>query len=131
MPINPLWASRVLSLLRVIAGLLFIQHGLTKFLGFPGPHPHGFIFPMSIYGLAGVIEVVGGALIAIGLFTRVAAFIASGEMAVAYFMAHLPHSIYPIVNHGDLAIMFCFVFLYLAAAGAGAWSLDRMLRQAA
>jgi putative oxidoreductase len=126
MPIDSVWASRVLSLLRIMAGLLFMQHGLSKYFAFPGPQPHGFM-PISLIGLAGAIEMIGGALIALGLITRLAAFISSGEMAAAYFLAHAPHSHYPIDNGGDLAVLFCFVFLYFAAAGGGAWSLDRML----
>jgi putative oxidoreductase len=129
MPIESVWTSRVLSLLRIMAGLMFMEHGLTKYFGFPGPQPHGFAM-MSLAGAAGAIELVGGALVTIGLFTRIAAFIMSGEMAVAYFMAHAPRSFFPFLNGGELAILFCFVFLYLAVAGGGAWSLDRLIRKA-
>jgi putative oxidoreductase len=122
--VNPLWAERVLGLLRIMAGLLFLQHGLTKMFGFPGTRPPTFEF-ISLSGLSGAIEFVGGALVAAGLFTRVAAFIMSGEMAVAYFMAHEPRGFFPLLNGGELAILYCFVFLYLAFRGGGAWSLDR------
>jgi putative oxidoreductase len=125
---NSVWTGRVLSLIRIMAGLLFLQHGLSKYFGFPGPRPTGFEF-MSLSGLAGTIEFVGGALVTVGLFTRVAAFIMSGEMAVAYFMAHAPRGFFPYLNGGSLAVLYCFVFLYLAFAGGGAWSLDRLLRK--
>jgi putative oxidoreductase len=111
-----------------MAGLLFLQHGLSKFFGFPGPQPQTFAL-MSLVGLAAAIEVVGGVLVAVGLYTRIAAFIMSGEMAVAYFMAHAPRGFFPYQssgNGGELAVLYCFIFLYLAAAGGGAWSLDRL-----
>lgn len=118
------WAPRALSILRIMAGLLFMAHGTQKLLGFPasadaagGPLP-----PMMM--AAGIIELVTGILIAIGLFTRPAAFLASGLMAFAYFMAHAPQSFFPVLNGGDAAVLFCFVFLYLAAAGGGEWSID-------
>ena len=110
------------ALVRIVAGFLFFQHGLPKlFGGFGRPAPAEL---MSQMGLAGVIEVVGGALIALGLFTSPVAFIASGEMAVAYFQAHAPRGAWPIVNGGELAALYCFVFLYLAAVGSGKWSID-------
>ncbi len=113
----------VLSVLRVVMGLLFLEHGTMKMFSFPGSdHAGPALF--SIFGLAGVIELVGGAFLVLGLFTRFAAFIMSGEMAFAYFMAHYPHSFYPIVNQGEAAVMFCFVFLYFVFAGAGPLSLD-------
>jgi putative oxidoreductase len=113
-----------LAALRIMAALLLLQHGLQKFFGFPTPSPMGAVTLMSLTGLAGLLELIGGALVLLGLFTRPAAFILSGEMAVAYFMAHAPRSFYPIVNQGELAVLFCFVFLFLSAAGAGALSLD-------
>jgi putative oxidoreductase len=129
LPINTVWAERALGLLRIMAGLLFLQHGLSKFFGFPGAPPAGFAF-MSLGGLAGAIEIVGGVLVALGLYTRVAAFIMSGQMAVAYFMAHAPRGFFPYQstggNGGELAVLYCFIFLYLAAVGGGAWSLDRL-----
>jgi putative oxidoreductase len=123
------WSPRVLSLLRVIAALLFMEHGLMKLLHFPAPQPGvpAALPPMLV--AAAWIEVVGGGLVALGLFTRWAAFVASGEMAAAYFMAHAPNGFWPALNGGDAAILFCFVFLYLAAAGGGAWSLDRAVRK--
>lgn len=113
-----------LAALRIMAALLFMQHGLSKLIGFPGATPKGFHL-LSLLGLAGVLEVVGGALLVLGLRTRLVAFILSGEMAVAYFRAHAPHGFYPLLNHGEPAVLFCFVFLYLAFAGGGALALDR------
>ena len=119
------WAPRILSVLRIIAGLLFIEHGTMKFFNFPPSEMFaGGVELVSLMGLAGLLELVGGALIALGLFTRPVAFILSGEMAVAYFMAHAPSSFFPVINQGESAILFCFVFLYLACAGAGPWSVD-------
>ena len=116
------WQPQVLALLRIVTGLLFLEHALSKFFAFPVPFPVHPLPPMLV--AAGVIELVAGILIALGLFTRLAAFIASGEMAVGYFMMHFPKSFWPIVNQGEAAILFCFVFLYIAAAGPGAWSID-------
>jgi len=122
-----LWSPRVLALLRIMTALLFIEHATMKFFGFPAPMP-GAAGPLpGIIVAAGVIELVGGTLIALGLFTRPAAFIASGTMAAAYFMAHAPQSFWPLVNQGESAILFCFIFLYLVFAGAGSWSLDALL----
>lgn len=131
MPDLQTWSPRVLSLLRIIAALLFMEHGLMKLLHFPIAQP-GAPDPLPpIMLAAALIEVVGGGLIALGLFTRPAAFVCSGEMAFAYFMAHAPRSLWPGINEGDAAILFCFVFLYLAFAGPGAWSLDRAARKRA
>ena len=113
-----------LAALRIVAALLLLQHGLQKFFGFPSPFPMGEVALLSLTGLAGVIELVGGALVLAGAFTRPAAFILSGEMAFAYFIAHAPRGFYPIVNQGELAALFCFVFLFLSVAGAGALSVD-------
>jgi putative oxidoreductase len=119
------WAPRILSVLRIITGLLFIEHGTMKFFNFPPSEMFaGGVELVSLMGLAGLLELVGGALIALGLFTRPVAFILSGEMAAAYFMEHVKHSFYPTINQGEPAILFCFVFLYLACAGAGPWSVD-------
>lgn len=118
------WSPYVLGILRIVAALLFMEHGLSKLFGFPGASPKGFHL-MSLIGLAGVLEVVGGALLAVGWQTRLVAFILSGEMAVAYFRAHAPHGFYPLLNHGEPAILFCFIFLYLVFAGGGAFALDR------
>lgn len=116
------WAPYFLAVLRVITALLFMAHGTAKLFGFPSL---GFVPPLfSIYGLAAVLEVVGGILIVLGLFTRPVAFVLSGQMAVAYFMAHAPENFHPILNGGESAILFCFIFLYLVFAGPGAWSVD-------
>jgi len=108
-----------------VAGLLFLEHGLSKLFGFP-PHGHIAVLP-DVEWFAGRIELVGGALVALGLFTRLAAFIVSGEMACAYFVSHAPRSLFPLVNGGEAAILFCFVFLYVVFAGTGPWSLDALL----
>lgn len=122
------WSSQLLSVLRIMAGLLVLQSGTGKYLGFPKVPMYENVQFMSLAGAAGLIELVGGALIVLGLFTRPAAFILSGLMAFAYLIAHAPRSFFPILNGGGFAVLFCFVFLYLAAAGGGAWSLDRILR---
>ena len=124
------WAPRVLSILRIIAGFLILQHGLQKVFGFPAGSPPQPTPPLlSMMGFVGILELVGGILLIIGLFTRPAAFILSGLLAVAYFMAHAPQGFWPVLNKGELAALYSFVFLYLAAAGGGEWSLDRMLRR--
>lgn len=119
------WSPQLLSILRIVTGFLFMAHGTQKWLGFPEPFPSP-ISLSSLPGIAGMLELVGGALVMVGLFTRPAAFILSGLMACAYFMAHAPHGFWPIVNHGELAALYSFLFLYLAAAGGGPWSLDRL-----
>jgi putative oxidoreductase len=124
------WGPKVLSILRIIAGFLIMQHGLQKIFGFPaGPQPQPTPPLLSMMGFVGILELVGGILLIIGLFTRPAAFILSGMLAVAYFMAHAPQGFWPVLNKGELAALYSFVFLYLAAAGGGEWSLDRMLRR--
>jgi putative oxidoreductase len=115
------------GLLRIVAGFLFTFHGTQKLLGFPGGSPQGL--PSWIQYSAGPIELIGGLLILVGLLTRLAAFIASGEMAVAYWMVHGPQGLFPILNHGELAILYCFIFLFLASSGPGSWSLDGLLRK--
>jgi len=117
------WAGEALSLLRIVAALLFLQHGTSKVLGFP-PFPMGDVPVGSLFWIAGVIEIVGGLLLLAGLASRLVAFILSGEMAVAYWMIHAPQSTFPLLNQGEGAILFCFVFLLIAAAGPGPWSLD-------
>jgi putative oxidoreductase len=121
------WTPRLLSLLRIVSGLLFLQHGTAKYLGIPTMPMFANLQVTSLPGIAGVIELVGGALLVLGLFTRPAAFLCSGLMAAAYFIAHVPRGFYPILNGGELAVLYCFAFLYLAAAGGGVWSLDRMI----
>lgn len=113
-----------LSLLRIVIGLQVLQYGMGKILKFPVVPMFAQVTPFSLYGTAGLLELVLGVLILIGLFTRPAAFVLSGLMAFAYFMGHFPRGFYPILNGGDLAIIFCFVFLYLSVAGAGPWSAD-------
>ncbi len=122
------WAPRMLSVLRIMTALLFIQHGTQKMFDFP-PTDSLARAPfelVSLMGLAGVLEFFGGILVLVGLFTRPVAFILSGQMAVAYFMAHAPRSFFPAVNEGDAAILYCFIFLYLVFAGPGPWSVDAM-----
>lgn len=121
------YTPQLLSLLRFMSGLLLLQHGTTKYLSIPATKMSG-ASPFTMSGAAGVIELIAGALLVIGLFTRPAAFIASGMCAVAYFYAHAGASFYPIVNGGELAALYAFVFLYLAAAGGGPIGLDRMMR---
>lgn len=119
-------ASKVLSLLRIVAGLMFVQHGTQKIFGFPQA-ANGPFELMSQMGVGGVLELVGGVLIVLGLFTRPVAFVLSGMMAVAYFQFHAASSLYPLVNGGELAALYCFVFLYLSFAGPGAWALDSLM----
>jgi len=116
------WQPQLLAILRIVTGLLFLEHGLSKYFGFPVPFPVDPLTPMFM--AAGAIELITGTLVTIGLFTRPAAFVASGEMAFAYFIGHFPKSFWPAANMGENAILLCFIFLYLAAAGAGAWSID-------
>jgi putative oxidoreductase len=123
------FAPHALAALRIVAGLLFLAHGVVKLFGFPPSAAPGQQELLSLFGIAAVIEVATGTLIVLGLFTRAAAFLASGEMAVAYWLVHAPSSLFPAVNGGDAAILFCFVFLYAAAAGPGAFSLDGLLRK--
>ena len=119
------WSPRILSVMRIVTGLLFMQHGGQKLLGFPAPARSEFDF-FSMSGVAGSLELFGGMLIIIGLFTRPTSFVLSGLMAFAYFIAHAPQSFWPILNGGELAAMYCFVFLYLSIAGAGEWSIDQI-----
>lgn len=118
-----------LMALRIAAALLFIEHGTQKLIGFPAPPEAGLPPVGSLFWIGAWIELVGGTLVLLGLFTRPAAFIASGQMAVAYWMFHAPANPYPVLNGGDAAILFCFVFLLLVFAGPGAWSLDEALRK--
>lgn len=118
-------APYMLSILRIMVGLLFLQHGLSKYFGFPQAHDPFPVLSMVWFGA--LIELVGGILVAAGLFTRIAAFVMSGQMAVGYFLFHAPQSFFPIVNRGDAAILYCFVFLYFVFAGPGPLSLDALL----
>jgi len=116
------YSSQILGITRVIVGLLFLEHGLMKLVGFPAAMGAGPLPPLMLG--AGIIEVAGGGLVALGLFSRYAAFVCSGQMAFAYFIAHFPRGIYPALNGGDGAILFCFIFLYLAAAGPGSFAVN-------
>jgi putative oxidoreductase len=116
------WSAETYALMRVVVGLLFLCHGLSKLVHFPvAPPPEA---PAFVLYVAGPIELVCGALVALGLFTRGAAFLASGQMAAAYFIAHQPRGFFPIVNGGEPAVVYCFVFLFISASGAGIWSVD-------
>jgi putative oxidoreductase len=130
--LNHRWSERMLSVLRIIVGLLYMEHGLAKILDFPHQPNHA---PYALFtlnpGLQGLLELVGGLLLALGLLTRIVAFVLAGNMAVAYFMVHAPEGFFPLLNHGELAIIYCFVFLYFAVAGGGAWSVDQHRRNAA
>ena len=116
------WTPRMRSVLRIVAALIFFAHGTQKILGFPASEMNPPLF--SLFGLAGLLELIGGALLIAGLWTRPVAFILSGQMAVAYWMAHAPQSPFPALNGGDAAILYCFVFLYFVFAGPGPWSVD-------
>ena len=119
------WQPRMLSVLRIMTGLLFLEHGTAKMFDFPHQAAHHAYHVASLVpGLAGILEVFGSALIVLGLFTRPVAFLLSGEMALGYFMSHAPRGFFPLLNGGDAAVLYCFVFLYLFVAGAGVWSLD-------
>lgn len=119
------WNPQILSVVRIVSAFLFMQHGGQKLFGFPAPQRSEFDL-FSLSGVAGCLELFGGALLLIGLFTRPVAFLLSGLMAFAYFIAHAPQDFWPLVNGGELAIMFCFVFLYLAFVGGGSWSIDSL-----
>jgi putative oxidoreductase len=123
-PDTAAWAPRLLSIFRIVLALLFLTHGLVKLFGFPAGALPGQVPLLSLFGVAGLLELVGGAAILLGLFTRPVAILMSGEMAVAYFMVHAPQGFFPVLNGGELAILYCFAFLYLGAAGGGSWSLD-------
>lgn len=124
------WTPRLLGLLRIITGFLYLQHGTAKLFGAPHVAMFDGLQVFSLMGVAGILELVGGALLLLGLFTRPVAFILSGQMAAAYFMAHAPQGFLPILNGGELAVLYSFIFLYFAAAGGGAFSLDGLRRKA-
>ena len=127
--IETVWGPRVLSVLRIVAGLILLQYGLAKLFGWPPVDMFKNLPWLSLFGVAGMFELIGGTLIILGLFTRPVAFVLSGEMAFAYFIEHFPRSFFPLLNHGDLAVSLCFVFLYLTFAGGGPYSLDTLLRK--
>jgi putative oxidoreductase len=126
--IATVWAPRVLSVLRIVSGLIILQYGLAKWFGWPAVKMFENLPWLSLFAIAGMFELVGGVLLVLGLFTRPVAFVLSGEMAAAYFIEHFPRSFFPILNHGELAVILCFTFLYLAFAGGGPWSLDAVMR---
>ena len=121
------YAPHVLSIVRIVVALLFFEHGLSKLFGFPPTSSNPEFLTLGWF--SGAIEFAGGVLLAVGLFSRFAAFIMSGEMAFAYFLSHAPQSFFPIVNRGDGAILYCFIFLYLVFAGPGPWSIDALIRR--
>lgn len=123
------WEPRVLSILRIVAAVLFLEHGTQKIFGFP--EPKYMPEPFALTWFAGILEIVGGALLIVGAFTRPVAFVLSGLMAFAYWIAHAPQSPFPVLNGGDGAVLFCFIFLYLVFAGGGAWSVDAWRRRTA
>jgi putative oxidoreductase len=120
------WSPRLLSILRIVTAFVFMTHGSQKLFGIPAP-PHAQLQLFSLLGVAAVLEFFGGLLLLIGLFTRPVAFILSGLMAAAYFMVHAPMGLWPLLNKGELGVLYCFLFLYLAVAGGGSWSLDKLL----
>jgi putative oxidoreductase len=124
---SSLWTLRVLSVLRIVLGLILLQYGLAKLFGWPAIKMFENLKWLSLFGIAGMFELVGGSLLVLGLFTRPVAFILSGEMAAAFFIEHFPISLFPILSEGDLAVALCFAFLYLAFAGGGPWSLDAVM----
>lgn len=123
------WSPHVLSILRIVAALLFMEHGGQKLFGVPPAAQGGTVSLLSLLGVTGILEFFGGLLILLGLFTRPVAFILSGEMAVAYFLVHVPRGFWPLLNIGEVAVLYCFVFLYLAVAGGGPWSVDHLWRR--
>jgi putative oxidoreductase len=127
--LQTVWAPRALSVLRIVAALIFMAHGTQKLFGFPAAPDSGLPPAFSLFWIGGVLEFVGGLLLLVGLFTRAAAFVLAGMMAVAYWMFHAPSNFYPVLNGGDAAILYCFVFLYLVFAGPGPWSLDALWRR--
>jgi putative oxidoreductase len=125
---NATWSPRLLSVLRIVSALLFMQHGSQKLFGFPpSPQLSGPLPPLLL--TAGVMEFFGGVLLLLGLFTRPVAFLLSGEMAVAYFSSHAPRGLWPVLNGGELSVLYCFLFLYLSVAGGGAWSVDALRKK--
>ena len=124
------WSPQALSLLRIVAGLLILQYGTAKIFGFPPVQMFAGVKIASLYGVAGLIELIGGFLLLIGLFSRPVAFILSGEMAAAYFIGHFPKGFIPLLNGGNEAVIYCFVFFYLIFAGPGPWSIDAVRQSA-
>lgn len=129
-PVPASWRPYLLSMLRIVAAFLFIAHGTQKLFDVPAAAQAMTFHPTSLLGVAGMIELAGGGLLLLGLLTRPVGFLVSGEMAYAYFHAHAPSGFWPINNHGELAVLFCFIWLYIAAAGPGPWSIDAMIHRA-
>jgi putative oxidoreductase len=127
-PVPEAWAPQLRSVLRIVAGFLFMAHGTQKLFGAPVAGPRDPVELFSLVGVAGGLETFGGLLLVLGLFTRPVAFLLSGEMAVAYFLRHQPQGFWPILNRGELSALYCFLFLYFAAEGGGPWSLDALRR---
>jgi putative oxidoreductase len=120
------WAPQILSLIRILTAASFMSHGLMKLFGWPAPFP----YPLNgLLYVAAILEIVGGALLVLGLFSRPVAFLLAGEMAIAYFMAHASHGFFPVLNMGEPAMFYCFIFLIIAAVGPGAWSLDALQKR--
>ncbi len=128
-PIPRRWAPYLQSMLRIVAAFLFIAHGTQKWFSFPVTEPRPTVALFTWFGVAGILEIVGGTLMLVGLFTRPVAFVLAGEMAVAYFKVHIGQNVWPILNGGELAVLYCFVWLYLGAAGPGPWSLDERMKK--
>ena len=130
-PARPVWTGRMLSVFRIVAGLMFVSYGTMKLFGYPPPPPMPTPMPpiplFSQMGIGGMLETVGGLAILLGLFTRPVAFVLAGEMAVAYFQFHFPQAFFPVTNNGVPAVLYCFIYLYFVFAGAGPWSIDAML----
>ena len=124
------YTPRALSVLRIVTGLLIIQHGMGKIIGFPVVAAYANVQPLSLIGAAGFIELIGGALLILGLWTQPVAFILAGEMACAYFIGHFPKGFHPLINGGTLAALYCFTCLYLSTVGAGPWSVDASMKKA-
>jgi putative oxidoreductase len=121
------YSPQLLSLMRIAVGITFIEHGTQKLLSFPVPAP-GLALPLLLF--TGILETVSGTLVTFGMFTRIAAFLLSGELAVGYWWMHVPRSFYPMANGGEAMVIYCFVFLYIAAVGAGPWSVDAQMKRA-
>jgi putative oxidoreductase len=122
------YSPQLLSLMRIAMGITFIEHGTQKLFAFPAPPPG--MLPLPLLYFTGILETVGGSLIAVGLFTRVAAFLVAGEMAVGYWWMHVPRNFFPMLNGGEIMVLYCFAFLYIAAVGPGPWSLDAKAKRA-
>lgn len=124
------YQPQLLSLLRIVTALVFLEHGTQKLFSFPNASPGAGTLGLGLFMFTGILETVGGTLVTLGLFTRVTAFLLSGEMAVGYWWMHVPQNFFPVLNGGEAMVLYCFVFLYLTAAGPGPWSVDATLKRA-